>query len=283
MGFELLPIVRFVRWLTLTGWLGLNCCVVPAQDVMVGTQVPTSRMIGLDKIEHEPFDRLLRKYVDQNGLVDYRAWKSDAADVQALRQYLEHLSQANLKGNRQQTLAFWINAYNALTIHGILREYPTTTIRNHTAVLFGYNIWKNLKLRVNQQAFSLDDIEHQVLRKMNEPRIHFAIVCASKGCPRLLAEAYEADSLEKQLELNTRDFFRREQNFRYDVGADTFYLSAILDWFGTDFGVNQAEQLKAIAQWLPTESAREHANRGRVVVRYLEYDWDLNEQRSSSK
>ena len=102
------------------------------------------------------------------------------------------LSQANPQAHstRHAKLAFWINAYNAVTVHGILREYPTSSIRNHTAKLAGYNIWKDLQLAIGGRAYSLDTMEHMILRPEREPQIHFAIVCASIGLSRLLNEAY---------------------------------------------------------------------------------------------
>jgi hypothetical protein len=164
-----------------------------AADVLVGAKVAAARQIPLDQIDHSVWDGLLKKYVDDKGLVNYKAWKANAGDAQALDQYLAHLSQSNDNGTKEQQLAFWINTYNAVTVKGILREYPTTSIRNHTAKILGYNIWKNLKLIVGGKSVSLHEMEHQVLRKMGEPRIHFAIVCASIGCPRLLNEAYVAE------------------------------------------------------------------------------------------
>ena len=126
-----------------------------------------------------------------------------------LAEYLRHLSQASRsqQASPQARMAYWINAYNALTIHGILREYPTSSIRNHTAKVFGYNIWDDLLLPVGDSHFSLNQIEHEVLRKMAEPRIHFAIVCASNGCPPLSNRAYWASQLEQQLAEGCRRFF----------------------------------------------------------------------------
>ncbi|MCP4169779.1 MAG: DUF547 domain-containing protein, partial [Fuerstiella sp.] len=175
-------------------------------------------------------------------------------------------------------LAFWINAYNAVTVRGILREDPTSSSRNHTAKLFGYNIWKQLQLYVGGKPHSLEGIEHEILRKMNEPRIHFAIVCASIGCPRLLNEAYTPQRVQQQLEASAKDFFRRSQNFRHDKAANRFYVSEILSWFATDFGADQAVQLKRISQWLPTAAAQQAAQRNAVSLSYLDYDWNLNEQ-----
>ena len=252
--------------------------VTAAETVYVGVAGPGSR--SFDKIDHSPWDSLLSRFVDVDGRVDYRGWKNDPKAVRELDDYLGRLSSAGLKlkSTRQARLAFWINAYNAVTVRGILREYPTSSIRNHTARLWGYNIWKHLKLRVDNAPFSLDQIEHEILRKMSEPRIHFAIVCASIGCPRLRNEAYVPDRLEEQLDQNAKDFFSRSQNFRHDVANRRFQLSAILDWFGEDFGGGQAALLRRISGWLPTPSAREAAASNAVRVDFLSYDWNLNSQ-----
>ena len=250
-----------------------------SQDVYLGRRDGGAQR-SYDDIDHGAWNRLLGHYVDADGQVDYRAFNAPV-NRQALDRYLGILSTASpkRKASRAATLAFWINAYNAVTIRGILREYPTTSIRNHTARFVGYNIWKNLKLYVGGTAYSLEDIEHKILRKMKEPRIHFAIVCASKGCPRLLAEAYTAKQLEQQLTANAKDFFQRRQNFRYDAQRQRFYLSSILKWFSEDFGANQQAVLKRIAVWLPP-AAQAAASRGKGSVSYLSYDWSLNEQES---
>ncbi len=262
-------------------WIGK----ADAQKVTLGQRVDANRRIAMDKIDHSVWNALLKKYVDQRGQVNYAALKASRVDSQRLDQYINILSTASLTkpAKRAGQLAYWINAYNAVTVKGILRHYPTKSIRNHTSKLGGYNIWKHLLLTVGDRTISLDAIEHQVLRKMNEPRIHFAIVCASFSCPRLLNEAYTAERLEKQLVANTKDFFANKNNFQYDVRARQFKLSAILDWFGNDFGHNQAERLKAIAPYLPTRQAYTAAINNSVSVRHLKYDWSLNEQKKSLK
>ena len=254
--------------------------VLAGSPVLIGVNVPEQQRIAVGQIDHSTWDALLKKYVDQSGLVNYAAWKANSSDMQSLDDYLNHLSAASFAGppDRNASLAFWINAYNAVTIKGILREYPTTSIRNHTARVFGYNIWKDLQLVVSGKAYSLEQIEHEVLRKMGEPRIHFAIVCASIGCPRLLNEAYVPDRLELQLAGNAQAFFANLRNFRYDPTQRTMALSSILDWFSEDFGRSQAEQLRRIAPYLPDELSRQLAESGTARVSYLDYDWDLNDQ-----
>ena len=238
--------------------------------------------VSMDKIDHSSWDKLLRKYVDKDGYVNYRSWHASASERRTLSEYLNSLSQANpqASASKDAKLAFWINAYNAVTVHGILREYPTSSIRNHTAKLFGYNIWKDLQLYVGGRAYSLEAIEHQTLRKMSEPRIHFAIVCASIGCQRLRNEAYTASKVQQQLETNAKEFFSRSQNFRYESQSRRFYLSSIMSWFAEDFGSSQAAQLRTISEWLPDKSARAAAQAGSGSVSYLDYDWNLNDQSS---
>lgn len=248
--------------------------------VTVGHNVAANQRVSIDQIDHSRWDALLKKYVDQAGNVNYNAWKRSAQDTQQLDSYLAHLSQADprSRASREATLAFWINAYNAVTIKGILREYPTTSIRNHTARVFGYNIWKDLLLVVGGESYYLEQMEHQILRKMKEPRIHFAIVCASTSCPKLRSEAYRGETLDAQLAANARDFFKNPSNFRHDPSDRRFYLSSILSWFAKDFGTDQAAQLRAIAPYLPTPATQQAASNNAVRISYLVYDWGLNDQ-----
>jgi len=250
-----------------------------AADVMVGTNIPASQQVALSRIDHANWNALLQKYVDQQGMVQYAAWKRSASDFQALDQYLQLLSHSNGQGTKEEQLAFWINAYNAVTVKGILKEYPTSSIRNHTAKVFGYNIWKNLKLIVGGKPVSLDEMEHQVLRKMGEPRIHFAIVCASIGCPRLLNEAYVADRLDEQLTLNAKAFFADPSKFRYDSKSGVFNMSPILEWFGEDFGSSQGLQLQKVSVWLPDSAAQQAAASGKGKMSFVDYDWGLNDKK----
>jgi len=246
--------------------------------VYVGAKVPGAKQVSMDRIDHAAYDALLQKYVDDAGNVDYAAWKRNTGDRAALANYLKTLSKASRStpASRSGQLAYWINAYNAVTLHGILREYPTSSIRNHTAKLFGYNIWHDLLLTAGGRAISLDSIEHDILRKMNEPRIHFAIVCASKSCPRLLNRAYTAQKLEQQLTRNTKAFFATPLHFRHRGGR--FYMSSILSWFAEDFGASKAAQLKKIAPYLPTAAAQKAARENSVSISYITYDWSLNDQ-----
>jgi len=270
-------VLAVVAMVIAVSYLATN--VIAGQKVTVGANVPASQRTGIDGIRHDAWDALVKKYVDQAGMVDYRSWKADAGDIHALDAYLAMLSGADLSRptGREATLAYWINAYNAVTVKGMLREYPTTSIRNHTAKVLGYNIWDDLLLVVGDSTYSLNNMEHKILRKQGEPRIHFAIVCASIGCPRLLNEAYTAARLNDQLTANARYFFADRTKFFVDR-AGGIHVSPILQWFAEDFGANSREQMQTIAAYLPDESSRLAATGGTAAVTYLDYDWGINDR-----
>ncbi len=265
-----------VGMVLVVGLIMINNSAVAKEPL--GRTWPAAQQISMSQVNHSTYDALLKKYVDGDGYVNYKTWHATPADRQALQQYLLHLSQASptAQVSRDEQLAFWINAYNAVTLEGILQVYPTDSIRKHTAKIGGYNIWDDLPLLVGGRPYSLNDIEHKVLRKMGEPRIHFAIVCASVGCPRLLNEAYTSATLEAQLALNSTDFFSRQQNFMVDQSG-TMHLSSILDWFGEDFGANQAQKFTYLQPYIP-EQARQFVISPQAKVKYQEYSWSLNDQ-----
>ena len=276
---------RMLKWPTLT-LLSLLLASVPLRlwastKITLGANVPVAQQVPIDQIDHRGWDALLQKYCDQNGYVNYRAWQESLGDRQLLTQYLAHLSRANLTRSAAPTskFAFWINAYNAVTIEGILREYPTTSIKKHQALAFGYKIWDDLLLIVGGKKYTLNNMEHAELRKMGDPRIHFAIVCASIGCPPLLNRAYMAEIVDAQLTYNSKRFFASPQQF-VSTPQGEIKLSLILKWFGKDFGPNQTAQLRAIAPYLPTPAAQTLASSGKARVSYLRYDWGLNDQAS---
>ncbi len=272
-----LPVLGLVVYLVISS---------PAGPVAfdTGTQADEGRgktQLPLDRVDHSLWDRLLKKYVDRDGMVNYAAWKKSPQDLAALKQYLATLGHGDPRARttKQGKLAFWINAYNALTVEGILGVYPTSSIRNHTAVVFGYNIWKDLPLTVGgNKKYSLNAIEHNVLRKLGEPRIHFAIVCASISCPRLRNEAYTPEKLENQLADNTRDFFSRQRNFQVDLARRRVRVSSILDWFGEDFGATRQKALASLAESMPDEATKGLIAGGKFSVSFLDYDWNLNKQ-----
>lgn len=251
----------------------------PRPIVLINTAGPREPRSPVDRFDHGPWSELLGQYVDEHGLVDYAAWKASDEDRRRLDEYLDRLATASFPddANRSAVLVYWINAYNAVTVAGILREYPTASIRNHTPWLFGYNIWRDLKLAVGDTAYSLEQIEHQILRTLGEPRIHFAIVCASVGCPKLRREAYTAERLEEQLGDNAQEFFADRSKLAVNPRRNTLAVSPILQWFASDFGADETARLETIRPWLPP-GAQALIDSGQARLAYLEYDWRLNDR-----
>lgn len=214
------------------------------------------------------YDGLLKKYVKpgtknnvQLAYVDYGSLKQDPAWPVALSR-LEQFSPENLS-SRAERLAFYINAYNLLAIKKIVDHHPLQSIKD--AGRFG-QVWKSTAGKIGGKDHSLDQVEHKILRPMGEPRIHFAIVCASVSCPDLRREAFRAVSLEKQLEEQTRIFLASSRGVRVD-GA-TFQVSKILDWFAKDFQSSGGVE-NFVLKYRPDL-------KGKKMRGSIPYDWALN-------
>jgi len=220
-------------------------------------------------VDNSIYAELLTKYV-ANGHVDYAGFKRDEA---RLDQYLNLLDQVDPERlPREEQFAFYINAYNAWTIKLILTGYPGVTSIKDLGSLF-QSPWKKEFVRINGKTLTLDDIEHNILRpRFKDPRVHFAIVCASKSCPPLLAEPYRGAVLDDQLNRSTRDFLNSPANYRLD--RNTFWVSSIFKWFAEDFNKDVVGFYLKFAQGgLKQELQTE---RDRIDVNYLDYDWSLN-------
>lgn len=249
----------------------------PAERFAATQQLSVTSRVGFAQYDHRTLDSLLQKYVDRNGDVDYATWQSNAQDRATLLSYLQGMNSidTSVPSSPQSTMAFWINAYNALTIEGILQLYPTQSIKDHAPNASGFNIWDDFKMPVGGAQYSLNDIEHKVLRKMGDPRIHFAIVCASKSCPQLSQRAYFRESLDQQLAYGSSLFFNTPGKFSYDLQRGQIGLSPIIQWFGEDFGRSDQERLQYLSQFMPAEAAQLATNPA-ATISYLDYDWGLN-------
>jgi hypothetical protein len=228
--------------------------------------------VPLASVDHSAFGALLARYVGDRGRVDYARWKASAADVRSLHDYLAALGGADpaAPATREAALAFWINAYNALTLAAVLHLYPTASIRS------GFDVWKDVKLHLGCRALSLDDIEHGVLRLMGEPRIHFALVCASNGCPALRGAAYTPGEVDSELDASARAFFERPDSLRADPAARTVALSELFKWYGADFADTPAGRLAALRRFFPASGDWSWLDGGAVQIESLPYDWKLN-------
>jgi hypothetical protein len=213
--------------------------------------------------------------------VDYAALKRERQPaLDAYLRSLESVERSELESwPRSDQLAFWIDAYNAYTVKLVLDHHPIRSIRS-IGVLPGAAFRKTFipLERVAGRKLSLDDIEHRILReRFRDPRIHFAIVCASRSCPVLRDEAYRGRDLDSQLDDAARSFLRDPARNRYGPASRTLFLSSIFKWFRGDFEA-AAGSLPAFVARYADEPTAEALRRGGVKIEFLDYDWSLNER-----
>jgi hypothetical protein len=229
--------------------------------------------------DHAAWTALLERYV-HDGEVDYGSWKRDGAVP--LVTYLAALGAVRpaeyAAWSGPERLAYWINAYNAFTIQLILDHYPLRSIRA-IGVLPGA-VFRTSFIALpglRKDKLSLNDLEHEILRKQfGEPRIHFAIVCASRGCPKLRARAYRAADLDRSLDEAARAFIRDGARNRYDAAARTLHLSSIFKWFRGDFERAAGSLVAFVARYAEPTVAAALAATPPPRVEFLDYDWSLN-------
>ncbi len=257
----------------LGGWLLIGVAV--GQDAARATST-----VVRDSVDHSAFDQVLHRFVGENGMVDYAGLKNTSNS--GLAPYLDELAAADLSPlGRDQRLAFWINAYNALTLQLIVEHYP---VENIWAVTPGPaepkedSPFERTVAPVADTARTLDEIEHDIIReRFDEPRIHFALVCAAKSCPPLRRDAYTAPRLDAQLDDQARTFLHNKGKNRIPAGDGQIALSRILKWYGEDFGPTTDALQKQIATYFEG-AVRTRLKTAAYEVTFLPYDWSLNEQ-----
>lgn len=222
--------------------------------------------------DHSTFDALLRAHVDSDGWVDYTALQSEAS---VLDRYLQSVSHVGFdKLGRDQKLVLLINAYNAFTLRLILDHYPIQSIKD----IPDAERWDARRWNVGGNTWSLNQIEHEQIRpKFVEPRVHFALVCAAVGCPKLRNEAYQADRIEEQLDDQSRYVHTHDRWFVFGRGENVVKLTKLYDWYGDDFKQVAGSVLDFAARYSP--SLKQALDAGRKPrVDWLDYDWKLNDK-----
>ncbi len=229
--------------------------------------------VSVARAEHSPkwvqtYNGLLGKYVTNSG-VKYAAWKNNPADMQAIQQVVDGIAQEKISGlSKKEQLTFYINAYNAWILHEALGKYPTKSVKD---LLFTFFTGKRIKVAGEDMSFN--HLEKDIIRpKFNEPRVHFALNCASRSCPPLNPEPFRADQLDAQLEKLAAGFVNSPRGVDYNPSKKTAALSAIFDWYKDDFkaaGGSVAFVNKRHNPPLPNDTK----------ITYQDYDWSLNEAR----
>lgn len=223
------------------------------------------------------YAKALEKYVQADGKVHYAGLRDDIEDLDRFVGQIARVSPRShpeLFPGPEAGLAYWLNTYNALVLWAFAREYPEK--RNRLKGLIGRALFfYRKKFVVGGKKLSLAAIENGIIRKrFREPRIHFALVCASRSCPRLARKPYTAEHLEARLEEETRRFLNEERNVRIDPAARTVTLSKLFDWYAEDFGDSNTKRLAFVARYRPDGEA---LRKGKWRVRYFDYDWSPND------
>ena len=222
-------------------------------------------------IDHDEFDRLLKKYVNEQGLVNYGAWKQNAADLSALDEYLHQFAaKADNAAQGNEKAASLVNAYNAFVLQWILKNYPTESIWQLKDSFSGK------RNDVGGRKVALDDIEHGSLRPLIGYRAHAVLVCAARSCPPLQRFAYTAEKFEEQDDRAYSAWLAREDLNKFSPNEKKVEISSIFKWFKQDF--DQAGGVPKILGHYAPSSVREFAASGNYEVKYLPYNWGLNDQ-----
>lgn len=223
--------------------------------------VPISNDQICTNADHKSWDRLLNSFVDENGNVNYIGFKKESG---TLNLYLNQLGSVTVNENwsREKKLTYYINLYNAATVKLILDNYPLTSITDIKKP------WDKKWIKYGGEFISLGEIEHKILRKMNEPRIHFALNCASFSCPKLLNEAYTEDKLDQQLDMAAKEFINDPS--RNIISENKVQLSKIFKWYKKDFE-NNGSLISYLNQYLKSSISPD------TNIEYIKYNWSLNE------
>lgn len=261
--------------------LTMSLFLVAATSLSAATlqdQFAKSAPQSTQKVDHSDFSQLLGKYIvqDKTGLnrVNYQALKTEQSGLKAYISHLEAVKVTKLAKNEQ--FAFWANLYNAVTLNVVLDAYPVKTIKDIdiSPGIFSNGPWGKKLVTIEGTKLSLDDIEHKILRPIfQDPRVHYAVNCASIGCPNLQNQAFTGGKLNAQLDQAARDYVNSSRGAVVKNGRVS--ASKIYSWFKKDFGPNQTTllaHLKTYAQ----EPLKGQLNQINTINRYF-YDWTLND------
>lgn len=223
-------------------------------------------------INHQPWDALLKQFVDERGFVDYQAWKEDAEALRSLDAYLEQFrpKPEGPVSDRDEAVAALINLYNALTIDWILQNYPVVSIRKT------HRPWKEERFLVGGRQVSLDEIEHDTLRPWIGWKVHSVIVCAARSCPPLSREALTPENWKAKVQDRYQVWFARTDLHQFEPSGNQVRVSKIFQWFSEDFtGSHGVREL--LIRFGP-EQHRSLFQDPRLKIKFMDYHWGLNDQ-----
>jgi hypothetical protein len=251
------------RFITLSiGLLLLMGCSPVPQTFSPSNPLPP------DAFTHDTLHQALSRHV-KDGLVDYPELALDS-NFNTYVNLLPHIAPQRLP-TPDHRLAFWVNVYNALAIKGIIDGYSPATLTGR------YTFFIGREYVVGGESLNLYDLErHILIPDFKEPRMHFAIVCASRSCPKLQSEAYTPEALDQQLTASARLFINDPDRNRFDQVRKIAYLSKIFDWFSDDFSRQSGSVLAYVARFVADPDLAGDLRQTPYTIEFLEYDWSLN-------
>lgn len=231
--------------------------------ILFGTCLLHQASFG-QQLDYSPWATLLQKHVSLNGMVDYEGFYGDKANLTEFTDYLtENTPKASWSDNQRK--AYLINLYNANTVRLIVDHYPVKSIKDIVDGLS--NVFKHNFIDFDGEKISLDDVEKKMLLPMGDARVHFAINCASKSCPKLANYAFDPERLDKQLDQVTKDFINSSH---VEVVNGKVLVSKIFKWYESDFEQASGSVIKFINAYA------ENKINADLKINYLDYSWDLN-------
>ncbi len=271
-------LISAVLMLVLPGAFWFESIFAPKPDPWPRWEAYEAEATGV--IDHDAWNDLLRTYVvpGPNSVNRFAYSRLAATDVRRLDAYVEGLANVPISQYRRtEQLAYWINLYNALTVHVVVSHLPVASIRDinlSTGLFSGDGPWDGKLVEVEGEALSLNDIEHRILRPVwRDPRIHYAVNCASIGCPNLRREAYRGATVHRVLESAARDYVNHPRGVRIEGGK--LLVSSIYVWFRDDFGPDDAAVIAHLRRYAGPTLAEKLAAVGEIAKHH--YDWSLND------
>ena len=262
----------------IAGGAGLAACLATGSVMAQSVTRLASRQAGSAVVDHAAFDALLsrRARYSRDGVVrvDYVGWRGSAADRAALTRYIDALSALDpLTLTRPEQFAYWANLYNAATIRVVLDAWPVRSIRDIRSSLLVAGPWKKTVVRVGGLDLSLDDIEHQILRKgWSDPRVHYAVNCASFSCPNLPLRAWRGAGLGPALDAAARAYVNHSRGV--DINGSSLTVSSIYKWYAVDFGGTDARVIGHLRQYAAGPLAARLSQTSRIAGD--DYNWAIN-------
>jgi hypothetical protein len=225
-----------------------------------------------EKLDHSAFKLVLEDFVSDQGFVDYISLSKKPENLDL---YINELTKADTGSlSNYEYLALMLNAYNAFTLKLIIENPGIESIKDISSA----KRWDDKRWIIGDNTLSLNEIEHDIIRqRYGEPLVHFALVCASKSCPKLRNEPFTGSKLLFQLNDQATHFFSQQQNFRWDEQNNKIYLSEILDWFRYDFAENEEGVVEYAINYIDPETAKDIKKKKQdLKIKYISYDWSLN-------